>query len=81
MRGAEAIGTVLLPGSLFVPLPSFAPTSPAPAAATLSCEQMRDFLLTTRIRRSRTIGKGFTSPKRLTLTDGALTHDAAKVLY
>jgi hypothetical protein len=38
---------------------------------------MRDFLLTAKITRSRDIGKGVTSPKRLTLTDGTLTHDAA----
>jgi hypothetical protein len=38
---------------------------------------MRDFLLTAKITRSRDIGKGVTSPKRLTLTDGTVTHDAA----
>ncbi|MFA5910269.1 MAG: hypothetical protein WC815_15925 [Vicinamibacterales bacterium] len=77
MRGADVLVAVLLSGSLLVPLPSVAQPASPPAAAALTREQMRDFLLTAKITRSRDIGKGVTSPKRLTLTDGTLTHDAA----
>jgi len=49
--------------------------APAPAPA-LSVEQMKAFLQTARVIRSRTTSKGVTAPKRLTLTDGTLTHDA-----
>jgi hypothetical protein len=39
-------------------------------------EQMRDFLLNAKVVNSRQIGKGITSPYRLTLSDGTLVHDA-----
>lgn len=69
---------VLLLVTLLVCPPAFAQTSAAPApTATLSRAEIRDFLLTAKVTRSRDIGKGVTSPKRLTLTDGTITHDAA----
>lgn len=37
---------------------------------------MREFLLKAKVIRSREIGKGVTGAIRLTLTDGAITHDA-----
>jgi len=77
MRGADVLVAVLLSGSLLLPLPSVAQPASPPAAAVLTREQMRDFLLTAKIIRSRDTSKGVTSPKRLTLTDGTLTHDAA----
>ena len=43
----------------------------------LTREQMREFLLKAKIIKSKDVGKGVTSPKRLTLTDGTVTHDAA----
>jgi hypothetical protein len=43
----------------------------------LTRDQMREFLLKAKIVKSRDIGKGVTSPKRLTLTNGTLTHDGA----
>ncbi len=67
MRRAGVLVAVALSGSLLLPLPTVA----------LTRGQMRDFPLTAKITRSRDIGKGVTSPKRLTLTDGTLTHDAA----
>ncbi len=67
----------LLVVALLLPLPTFAQSSAASASASLTRAQMRDFLLTAKITRSRDIGKGVTSPKRLTLTNGTLTHDAA----
>lgn len=53
-----------------------APPQP-PAAPALTREQMRQFLLTAKVVKSRDIGKGVTRPVRLTLSDGTLTHDAA----
>jgi hypothetical protein len=76
-RPGAGIAVLLLTSALLVPLPALSQLAPAPAAATLTRAQMRDFLLTAKITRSRDIGKGVTSPKRLTLTDGTLTHDAA----
>jgi hypothetical protein len=46
-------------------------------AATMSRNQMRDFLLTAEVVASKEIGKGITKPKRLTLTKNGITHDAA----
>jgi hypothetical protein len=40
-------------------------------------EQKREFLLHAKVVNSKQIGKGVTSPYRLTLSDGTLTHDAA----
>lgn len=61
----------------FVPAPaSFAQTvAPAPEPA-LSVAQMQDFLKNARVVRSRQTSKGVTAPKRVTLSDGTLTHDA-----
>jgi hypothetical protein len=43
---------------------------------TLSKDQMKQFLLTAKVIRSRPANKGITSTFRLTLSDGTLTHDA-----
>jgi hypothetical protein len=40
-------------------------------------DQQREFLLKAKIINSRQIGRGVTSPWRLTLSDGTVTHDAA----
>lgn len=42
----------------------------------LSKDQMKQFLLTAKVIRSRPANKGITSTFRLTLSDGTLTHDA-----
>jgi len=44
---------------------------------TLSKEQMKQFLLTAKVVKSKQSSKGVTSPWRLTLSDGTLTHDAS----
>ena len=77
MQRPHVIVAVVLAVALAAPLPGFAQSTPAPADAALSRAQMRDFLLKAKITRSRDVGKGVTSPKRLTLTDGTLVHDAA----
>ncbi len=43
----------------------------------LTEEQMRTFLLTAKVVKSKLTSKGVTSPYRLTLSDGTITHDAA----
>lgn len=61
----------------FVPVPSAYAQTVAPAPAPeLSVEQIKDFLKTAKIIRTRTTSKGVTAPKRLTLTNGTITHDA-----
>jgi hypothetical protein len=45
--------------------------------ATLSKDQIKKFLLTAKVVNSRQSDKGVTSPWRLTLTDGTITHDAS----
>jgi hypothetical protein len=54
-----------------------APAAARAAEAALSPEQIERFLATAEIKSGRLIGKGVTSPWRLTLSDGAITHDAA----
>lgn len=59
-----------------------APAAQAPAAVasaskepSVTEEQMRQFLLTARVIKSKQTSKGVTAPFRLTLTDGTITHD------
>ena len=59
-----------------VPAPTYAQTVAAAPAPQLTVEQMKDFLKSAKVIRSRTTSKGVTAPKRLTLTDGTITHDA-----
>jgi hypothetical protein len=44
---------------------------------TLTKEQIKHFLLTAKVVASKQSSKGITSPWRLTLSDGTLTHDAS----
>lgn len=62
------VGLVLLAGPS-----AFAQT----VTPDLSTEQIREFLSKAKVIKSKDIGKGVTHPRRLTLTDGTLTHDAA----
>jgi hypothetical protein len=57
---------------LTFPLPGFASDEPA-----LTKDQIRQFLLTAKVVKSRQSNKGITNPWRLTLTDGSVTHDAS----
>jgi hypothetical protein len=62
----------------FLLLPfAFASVASVARAQGLSREEQADFLRTARIVSSAPIGKGVTSPFRLTLTNGTVTHDAA----
>jgi hypothetical protein len=62
----------------FVPVPAYAQAvaaAPAPAPQ-LTVEQMKHFLKNARVVRTRSTSKGVTAPKRLTLSDGVITHEA-----
>jgi hypothetical protein len=59
-----------------VSVPAYAQTVAAAPAPQLTAEQTKHFLKNAKIIRSRTTNKGVTAPKRLTLTDGVITHDA-----
>src|SRR5687767_9452843 len=48
----------------------------APAQAELSVTQIRAFLKDAKVIRTRGTPNGVTAPRRLTLTDGNITHDA-----
>jgi hypothetical protein len=51
--------------------------APAPSEPAWGTNQIREFLLNAKIVGGKKTGKGITSPWRLTLTDGTVTHDAA----
>jgi hypothetical protein len=59
-----------------VAVPSYAQAVAAAPAPQLTVEQMKDFLKTAKVIRTRGTSKGVTAPKRLTLSNGAITHDA-----
>jgi len=63
-------------GAVTAPVAKKAAPKPL-TAATMSRDQKRDFLLTAEVVASKEIGKGVTKPKRLTLTQNGITHDAA----
>lgn len=60
----------------FVPVPAYAQAVATAPAPQLTVEQKKHFLKTAKVIRSRTTSKGITAPKRLTLSDGVITHDA-----
>src|SRR5262249_37732448 len=47
------------------------------AEATLSKDQMKQFLLTAKVLSGKQTSKGITNPWRLTMSDGTVTHDGA----
>jgi hypothetical protein len=47
------------------------------SGANLTKDQIRNFLLTAKVIKSKQGGKGITSPWKLTLSDGTITHDAS----
>jgi hypothetical protein len=71
---------LLLAGSLWLAAACLAQGSVPVTQSTepnLSPQQERDFLLNAKVVASKQLGKGITHPWRLTLSNGALTHDAA----
>jgi hypothetical protein len=74
-RAGGAIVVFVL-STLLCPQLSYAQTvAPAPAPE-LSVSQIKDFLKHAKVIRTRTTTKGVTAPKRVTLSDGTITHDA-----
>ena len=72
IRGAIV---VLLLTSI-VSVPAYAQTVATAPAPQLTVEQMKHFLKNAKIIRTRGTNKGVTAPKRVTLSDGVITHDA-----
>ena len=71
-------GAVVVPLLVLLACPPLAYSQVAPPAsgAELSLDQIRDFLKNAKVVRWRGTEKGVTAPKRLTLSDGTITHDA-----
>ena len=74
-RTGGALVVLLLAALVCPPLSYSQTTAPAPAAE-ISTEQIAAFLKGAKVIRTRSTDKGVTAPKRLTLSDGAITHDA-----
>jgi hypothetical protein len=76
MRRTGGVLVVLLLAALVSPPLSHSQTVAPAAAAEISAEQIAAFLKNAKVIRSRGTDKGVTAPKRLTLSDGSITHDA-----
>lgn len=76
MRSIGGILVVLLLTGAASPNLSYAQAAAAATAPELSVEQIKAFLKEAKVVRARGTDKGVTAPKRLTLSDGAITHDA-----
>jgi hypothetical protein len=59
-----------------VPVSSYAQAAVAAPAPELTVEQQKTFLKSAKVIRSRSTSKGVTAPKRVTLSDGTVTHEA-----
>lgn len=76
MRSIGGVLVVLLLTGVASPSLSYAQAAAAAPAPELSAEQIKIFLKEAKVIRARGTDKGVTAPKRLTLSDGAITHDA-----
>jgi len=61
---------------LAFPALSYAQVAAPEPSAELSVDQIRVFLKNAKVVKTRNTAKGITAPKRLTLSDGNITHDA-----
>ena len=73
LGGAKVVPLLVL---LAFPALSYAQAAVPAPAPELSVEQIRTFLKDAKVIRTRSTDKGVTAPKRLTLSDGNITHDA-----
>jgi len=73
LGGAKVVPFLVL---LAFPVLSYAQTAVPAPSAELSVEQIRTFLKDAKVIRSGNTSKGVTAPKKLTLSDGNITHDA-----
>ena len=70
-------GAVVFVLSLLLCQPlAYAQTAAPAPAPELTVAQIKDFLKTAKISRVRDTAKGVTAPRRMTLSDGTITHDA-----
>jgi hypothetical protein len=76
MRSIGGALVVLLLSGLSYPSLARAQAPAAAPAIELSTEQTKIFLKNAKVIRTRSTDKGVTAPKRLTLSDGVITHDA-----
>lgn len=76
MRTIGGALVVLLFTGLPYPTFSYAQAAAVTSAPELSVEQIKTFLKQAKVIRTRGTDKGVTAPKRLTLSDGVITHDA-----
>ncbi len=76
MRGIGGALVVLLLAGPPCLTPAYAQAAAAAPAPELSAEQIKTFLKHAKVTRTRGTDKGVTAPKRLTLSDGTITHDA-----
>ena len=76
MRRTGGVCVVFLLTALHCPQLSYAQVAPVAAAPELTVEQTKTFLRDAKVIRTRSTNKGVTAPKRLTLSDGVITHDA-----
>ena len=78
MNRLGGVVVVLFVGALLAAPPAIAQTAaaaPAPAPQ-LTVEQIKDFLQHAKVIRVRNTNKGVTAPRRLTLSNGTIEHDA-----
>ena len=75
---ARSRGALLVPllVALVYAVPAYSQVAAPAPEPTLSVDQIKTFLKTAKVIRSRGTDKGVTAPKRLTLSDGSITHDA-----
>ena len=73
LGGAKVVPLLVL---LALPALSFAQTAVPAPSPELSVDQIRTFLKQAKVIRTGSTNKGVTAPKRLTLSDGNITHDA-----
>ena len=77
-RIVGAFVVFVLASSLFSPPLAYAQAAATAPASTpeLSVAQIKDFLKNAKVVKVRNTDKGVTAPKRVTLSDGTITHDA-----
>jgi hypothetical protein len=67
---------VVLVLSLLLSPPAYAQTAVPAPEPELTVAQIKDFLKTAKVTRVRDTQRGVTAPRRMTLTNGSITHDA-----
>ena len=74
--GGALLRVVPLLALLAVPGLAYAQAAAPSSEPVLSVDEIKNFLKNAKVVRVRSTDKGVTAPKRLTLSDGTITHDA-----